>query len=114
MHTPYIFLGNPNRCPSVAGANYYSPSGITPNGNYAGDVLVNNLAHAMNGVLTNPFGTGWYDRYGLENADKCTGFYGTTYTTSNGAWANIRLGQRDFLLEENWVNDRKGRCAMHQ
>ena len=111
--TPYIFLGNPSRCPSVAGANYYSPGGVTPNGNYAGDVLVNNLAHAMNGVLTNPYDNGWYDRYGLENADKCMGSYGTTYTTPNGAWANIRLGQRDFLLEQNWINDRKGRCAMH-
>jgi hypothetical protein len=111
--TPYIFLGNPNRCPSVAGGHYLSVGGITPNGSYPGDVMVNNLAHALNGLMTNPYDTGWYDRYGLENADKCTGLYGTTYTAANGAWANIHLGQRDFLLEENWVNDRKGRCAMY-
>jgi len=71
---------------------------------------VTNLTHALNGVLTNPFGNGWYDRYGLENADKCTGNFGTTYTTPNGARANLRLHQRDYLVEQNWVNNRKGSC----
>lgn len=31
---------------------------------------------------------------------------------SNGGPANIRLGQRDFMLQQNWVNARKGYCAM--
>jgi len=105
----YIFLGNPNRCPVLAGPQFSSP---TPNGNFAGDALVANFAHALNGLLTNPFGTGWFDRYGLENADKCTLTFGQTYTSANGARANIHLGQRDFLIEQNWVNGRKGVCAM--
>jgi hypothetical protein len=71
-----------------------------------------NLAHALNGTLTDPWGTGWYDRYGFENADKCAGKFGTTYTTANGARANVWMGGRDWLLEQNWVNDRRGRCAM--
>lgn len=112
----YIFLGNPNRCPSVAGPQF-SRTGPTPNDSYAGDVLASNLAHALNGILTNPLGNGWYDRYGLENADKCQDAlgnpaFGQTYLTANGARANVRFGSRDFLIQQNWVNDRKGRCAM--
>jgi phosphate-induced protein 1 len=114
----YIFLGNPNRCPSVAGPQF-SPSGPTPNGTYAGDVLVSNLAHAINGLVTNPAGNGWYDRYGLENADKCQDAlghpsFGPTYLTANGARANVRFGYQDYLIQQNWVNDRKARCAMSQ
>lgn len=112
----YIFLGDPNRCPSVAGPQF-SQSGPTPNGSYTADVLVSNLAHALNGIVTNPLGNGWYDRYGLENADKCQDAlgqpaFGQTYLTANGARANVRFGGRDFLIQQNWVNDRKARCAM--
>ena len=55
-----------------------------------------------------------YDRYGLENADKCKNTFGETYLTSNGARANanVRFGARDYLIQQNWVNDRKPRCAM--
>lgn len=53
-------------------------------------------------VSTNPLGTGWYDRYGLENAEKCEGTFGQTYTTSNGAKANMKLGSRDYLIQQNW------------
>ncbi|HEX3253242.1 MAG TPA: hypothetical protein VHS05_27620 [Pyrinomonadaceae bacterium] len=114
----YIFLGNPNRCPSVAGPQF-SPTGPTPNDSYAADVLVSNLAHALNGLVTNPTGSGWYDRYGLENTDKCQDAlghpaFGQTYLTANGARANVRLAARDFLIQQNWVNDRKPRCAMFQ
>jgi hypothetical protein len=112
----YIFLGNPNRCPSVAGPQF-SRSGPTPNDSYAADVLASNLAHALNGAVTNPSGSGWYDRYGLENTDKCQDAlghpaFGQTYLTANGARANVRFGSRDFLIQQNWVNDRKARCAM--
>ena len=112
----YIFLGNPKRCPSVAGPQF-SLSGPTPNDSYAGDVLVSNLAHALNGVVTNPAGNGWFDRYGLENTDKCQDAlgnpsFGPTYLTANGARANVRMGSHDYLIQQNWVNDRKARCAM--
>jgi len=105
---PYIFIGHPSRCPAIAGPQFGNQA--TPNDNFAGDAMVTTLTHALNGVLTNPFGNGWYDRYGLENADKCTGNFGTTYTTPNGARANLRLHQRDYLVEQNWVNNRKGSC----
>jgi hypothetical protein len=74
--------------------------------------MASTIAHVLDGTVTNPAGSGWFDRYGLENADKCAGTFGQTYTTANGARANLRLGQRDFLIQQNWVNDRRGRCAM--
>lgn len=110
-HHTYIFLGNPRRCPSAAAPYVGQPS---PNGDFAGDALVLNLTHALNGLLTNPYGNGWYDRYNLENSDKCTGVFGAIYTTANGGRANIRFGVRDFLIEENWLNTRKATCALSQ
>jgi hypothetical protein len=106
---PYIFIGHPSRCPAIAGSQFGNQP--TPNDNFAGDAMVTNLTHALNGILTNPFGNGWYDRYGLENADKCTGNFGTTWTTANGARANLRLHQREYLVEQNWANNRKGSCT---
>jgi hypothetical protein len=112
----YIFLGNPNRCPTVAGPQF-SRTGPTPNNSYVADVLASNLAHALNGLVTNPVGSGWFDRYGLENTDKCQDAsgqpgFGPTYLTANGARANVKMGARDWLIQQNWVNDRKARCAM--
>jgi hypothetical protein len=63
-------------------------------------------------AMTNPAGDGWFDRYGFENADKCQNTFGQTYVTANRARANIRVGSRDFLIQQNWVNDRKASCAM--
>jgi hypothetical protein len=118
--TQYIFLGNPNRCPTIAGPQFFANGQRlpTPHDSYAGDTIASNLAHALNATLTNPHGNGWFDRYGLENADKCVDAFGQpsfgqTYLTSNGARANIHLGSAgEYLIQQNWVNDRKGRCAM--
>ena len=111
----YAFAGNAGRCPSVAAPQFLDSNGTqlpTPNGNLAGDAMVSTVAHLINVVITNPFATGWFDRYGLQTADKCFGEFGPTYLV-NGGRANIRLGQRDYLIQQNWINDRKGHCAMN-
>jgi hypothetical protein len=111
----YAFAGNPGRCPSVAAPQFLDSNGTqlpTPNGNLAGDAMVSTVAHLINVVITNPYATGWFDRYGLQTADKCFGEFGPTYVV-NGANANIRLGQRDYLIQQNWINDRKGHCALN-
>lgn len=118
----YVFVGNPNRCPTVAGPQFLGPGGVrlpTPHDSYAGDVLASNIAHALNTTLTNPYGSGWFDRYGLENADKCVDAFGQpsfgpTFQTANGARANLDLGVSSgkFLIQQNWVNDRKPHCGM--
>jgi len=112
---PYAFVGNPNRCPTVAAPQFFS-SGVqlpTPNQNLAADAMASTLAQLLSRVITNPTGGGWFDRYGLENASKCEGQFGLTYATANGARANLRLGSRDYLIQQNWVMGRKEHCAMN-
>lgn len=121
--TPFKYghVGSAMRCPESMGPQFIAPNGTflpTPNDNFELDAMVSTMARLLDVIVTNPsgvdapLGSGWYDRYGLENADKCAGTFGTTYTTSNGARANMRVGQRDFLIQQNWVNDRRGRCAL--
>jgi hypothetical protein len=112
----YAFLGNPTRCPSIAAPQFFSRGAQlpSPNGDLAADAMASTISQLLSGVVTNPTGGGWFDRYGLENAAKCVGQFGTTYATSNGARANLKLGGRDYLIQQNWVNnDRKPHCAMN-
>src|SRR5262249_3727130 len=116
----YGFVGNPDRCGPEATPQFHRPDGTrlpTPNGNFGADAMATLMAHLLDVIVTSPLGNtgtqgGWYDRYGLENAQKCQGFFGQTYQAPNGAPANVHLGTRDFLLQENWVNARKGYCAL--
>ena len=111
----YAFVGNPMRCPSLAAPQFMANGTLlpSPNGSVPADAMASTLANLWTRVVTNPSGGGWFDRYGLENAVKCEGKFGETYLTANGARANVRLGQSDYLIQQNWVNDRKGRCAMN-
>ena len=110
----YVFVGHPERCP--AGCATQFANRISPNGDYAVDAMASWLAAALSEVVTDPNNDAWYDRNGLENAEKCEGTYGTTYPVANlwgqSAVANVHLGRRDYLLQQNWVNEKKGHCAM--
>jgi hypothetical protein len=111
----YAFLGNPNRCPAVAAPQFFS-GGVqlpTPNENLPADAMASMMAQLLSRVITNPTGGAWFDRYGLENAAKSDGQFGPTYSTANGARANLRLGSRDYLIQQNWVMGRKEHCAMN-
>ena len=111
----YVFVGSPRRCPSACATQAQSPNGDYSE-NYEADSMASWLAAALSEVLTDPYDDAWHDRYGLENAEKCEGTYGETYTVTNeagqSALANIHLGGRDYLLQQNWVNGKKGHCAM--
>ena len=103
----YAFIGNPDRCPSACAAQ---TSG--PNGNAGADGMASIIAHELEEAASDPDLNAWFDRRGAENADKCAWTFGTTYTTGNGAWANMKLGARDFLIQQNWVNASGGYCAL--
>jgi hypothetical protein len=110
----YAFIGNPRRCPSLAAPHLNFP-GPTPNNDYAADGMANTMAAVLSAIVTNPHpGFGWFDRYGLENSTKCRGTFGQTYSTPNGATANLELaGPTNWLIQQNWVNTtRKGYCAL--
>lgn len=103
----YSFVGNPDRCPSACEAQT-----VGPNGNAGADGMASIIAHELEEATTDPDLNAWYDRRGQENADKCAWTFGTTYTTSNGAQANMKLGTRDYLIQRNWVNASGGYCSL--
>jgi hypothetical protein len=104
---PFILVGNPDRAPTKC-----MPQAIGPNGVASADAMASVLANELSNTVTDPGFTAWYDRSALEQADKCAWTYGTTYTTTNGARANVHLGTRDYLLQQLWVPGRRGVCAL--
>jgi len=102
----YAFIGNPDRCPNACEAQ-----AIGPNGNAGADGMASIISHELEEAVTDPDLNAWYDRRGEENADKCAWTFGTTYATADGASANMKLGQRDYLIQRNWVNAAGGYCA---
>jgi hypothetical protein len=68
------------------------------------------IAHELEETATDPDLNAWYDQRGAENADKCAWTFGSTYAAS-GALANMKLGTRDYLIQQNWVNASGGFCA---
>ena len=102
----YSFVGNPDRCPAAC-----ADQTVGPNGNAGADGMASIISHELEETVTDPDLNAWYDRRGMENADKCAWTFGTQYTVSNGARANMRLGTRDYLIQQNWVNASGGFCA---
>jgi hypothetical protein len=103
----YSFVGNPDRCPSACEWQTTSP-----NGNAGADGMASIIAHELEEATTDPDLNAWYDRRGYENADKCAWTFGTQYTVGNGSEANMKLGTRDYLIQQNWVNASGGYCAV--
>jgi hypothetical protein len=106
LDVKYAFIGNPARCPSACSAQTTSP-----NGDLGADGMASIIAHELEESVTDPDLNAWYDTRGEENADKCAWTFGATYTV-NGAYANMKLGTRDYLIQQNWVNANGGYCAL--
>ncbi len=101
----YSFVGNPDRCPSSCSAQE------APNGNAGADGMASIIAHELEEAVTDPDLNAWYDRRGYENADKCAWTFGTT-SGPTGAQYNMTIGNRDYLIQQNWVNASGGYCAV--
>jgi Phosphate-induced protein 1 conserved region len=94
-HTRYAFVGNANRCLSSCAAQTTGP-----NGNAGVDGMISVIAHELEEATTDPDLNAWYDSNGSEDADKCAWTFGhSQYQTANGAFANMHLGTRDFLVQ---------------
>jgi hypothetical protein len=104
----FAFVGD------AAGPSFGSCAAQTatsPNGDPAADAMASVISHELEESVTDPLLDAWYDSTGDENADKCAWSFGTTYA-ANGAMANMHLGNRDFLIQRNWLNAGGGRCAL--
>ncbi len=102
-----IFAAQPynQQFPSACSANLASP-----NGDAAADREINTLAHEIEESTTDYQLNAWFDAPGNENADKCAWTFGTTYPAANGAPANMPIGAKHFLIQQNWVNQGAGSC----
>ncbi|HSL68665.1 MAG TPA: hypothetical protein VK864_00420 [Longimicrobiales bacterium] len=105
----FVFIGHPARNPAQC-----APQLSGPGGDYAADAMVSLLAVEISNTITDPNLDGWYDRLGLEMADKCAWDFGPTYQAPNGALANIQLDNRHYLLPRLWVQDKRnsGYCGL--
>jgi hypothetical protein len=103
----YGFVGSPARCPSACSAQSTSP-----NGNMAADGMANLIAHELSESVSDPKLNAWFDRRGMENADKCAWTFGTTKTASNGSQYNVTFGTTSYLLQRNWLNAKGGLCTL--
>jgi hypothetical protein len=104
----YSFVGD------AAGPNLGScaaQTGSSPNGDPAADAMVSVVAHELEESATDPHLDAWYDSAGNENGDKCAWTFGNTYF-ANGAYANMKLGSLNYLIQQNWVNAGGGYCAL--
>ena len=95
--------------------DYAYPSACTAqlgsaNNDPGADAEVNTLAHEIEETTTDMMGNAWFDRRGYENADKCAWTWGTTYKSANGATVNMKLGGKDWLVQQNWINSGSGGC----
>jgi hypothetical protein len=104
----FSFVGNPAQCPYDCISYNYNTS---PNGNIGVDGLASILAHEIVETMSDPLLDAWWDANGEENADKCSWDYGTTSQTSTGAYYNIAVGVKKFLMQQNW-NANTQACAL--
>jgi hypothetical protein len=103
-HIRYSFVGNANRCLNACAAQTTGP-----NGNAGVDGMISVVAHELEEAISDPDLNAWYDSQGAENADKCAWTFGhAQYQTANGAWANMHLGTRDFLVQRNLQHNTSG------
>ena len=96
---PYDNAG-PGTCTALA----------APNGDAAGDAEVNTLAHELEEASTDPQLNAWWNSAtGAENADQCAWNFGTR--SLSAGQANITVGAKNFLVQQNWLNANGGLCA---
>jgi hypothetical protein len=104
----YSFVGNP--APSqMSGC---AEQTISPNANPGADAMANIVAHELEEAVTDPAQDAWFDSGGNEVADKCAWTFGATYTAAGNSKANMSLGGKDYLIQQNWVNASGGYCAL--
>jgi len=101
----YSFVGNPTACPLVGASvgNCSAQTASSPNGDVGVDAMVSIIAHELEEATTDPDLNAWWNKAnGSENADTCAWTFGSQYVV-NGAYANVHLGARDFLIQRNLV-----------
>jgi hypothetical protein len=93
----FSFVGNANRCLNGCAAQTTSP-----NGNAGVDGMVSVMSHELEESTTDPDLNAWFDSTGAENGDKCAWTFGhAQQQLPSGAFYNVTLGSRNFLIQRN-------------
>ena len=110
----YALIGNPANCPTSCEAQ----TAHSPNGDPAADAMVSLVAHELDEAVTDPRPwTAWWNQLPKgreENADKCAWKFPDSHKLRNGSFANVKLGDRQYLIQANWLNSGSGACRMHE
>ncbi|MBS1797909.1 MAG: hypothetical protein JSS81_29075 [Acidobacteria bacterium] len=106
----YSFIGNTKRCLTSCAAQ----STVSPNNNPGVDGSISVMTHELEEATSDPDLNAWYDSTGAENADKCAWTFGHfQFQTSNGAWANMTFGGRNWLIQRNlWKSGSSWFCMV--
>jgi hypothetical protein len=91
---------------------YEAPTGVcwsgqSPNGD-AADSVVNSASDEQNESITDPFGTGWFDRGGNEVADKCHLMFGPAISSTSTGRYNEKINGHGYWLQEIWSDRARG------
>jgi hypothetical protein len=103
---PQILYANMPYASTVSGAcgSGQSPNGPSGSGPADADSTINLTSHEHNETVTDPLGTGWWDRSGYEDGDKCAWTFGSTSgSTSFGAY-NQTINADHYYLQREWSN----------
>lgn len=107
----YAFVGNPDRCPSACISGFNQGNG--PNDNRGADGMANVISHELDESVTDPDLNAWFHTsLSGENGDLCNFNMGNVFIAPNGTFANVTLGGRNFLIQQNWINDGGGGCTI--
>lgn len=113
----YSFIGDTEKCPndcSAKGSYYGAGYPRSPNGDWSADGMASVLIHELEEAATDPDLNAWLDiTSNYENADECAWTYGKLYVTNNNSVANVKVGNRDYLIQQNWkLYSDAGHCDM--
>lgn len=95
-------------CPSVCSLKpVYETNGFlsSPNNDWSADGMASIILHESSEMATDPHpftDVAWQNIYHYENADMCAWTFGELYISQNNSVANVKIGNRDFLIQQNW------------
>lgn len=113
------FVGDTGSCEFCNLRDEYVDAGfqVSPNEDWSVDSMATAMLHELVESATDPdanTNVAWQDAYGQENGDKCAWTFGQPYETPNHSVANMPIGTRNYMIQQNWVLDSDGgHCALH-
>jgi hypothetical protein len=105
--TTYGWVGNP----TLHGQGCMAQAASSPNGNVGADAMANTIVHEIDETVTDPNLNAWNNGLTGEVGDLCNFNFGSTFVVSNGSNANLTLGARNYLIQQEWVNSGGGFCG---